>query len=49
LKRSEAISKTYAKAEEFSQKARDALKELPESVYKKFLIELSFEVVNRKK
>lgn len=49
LKKSEAVSITYAKAEEFSKKARDILSELPDSVYKKLLVELSFEVVKRKK
>ncbi|SHM35790.1 heptaprenyl diphosphate synthase [Caldanaerovirga acetigignens] len=49
LKKSEAVNISYAKAEEFSKKARDILSELPESVYKKLLVELSFEVVKRKK
>lgn len=49
LKKSEAINISYAKAEEFSKKARDVLNELPNSVYKNLLLELSFEVVKRKK
>lgn len=49
IKKSDAISKTYAKAEEFAKKAREILKEFPDSIYKKILVELSFKVLKRKR
>ncbi|MGH2331575.1 polyprenyl synthetase family protein [Thermoanaerobacter mathranii] len=47
LKQSGAIAKTYAKAEECVKKAREILVELPDSIYKEILIDLSGKVIKR--
>ncbi|ADL08266.1 polyprenyl synthetase family protein [Thermosediminibacter oceani] len=49
LKHSGAITKAYAKAEECVKKAKEILNELPDSIYKQILADLSEKVMLRKR